>query len=69
MIGDVTAINGTITALKENRLLLKIVKGLQDYLSCKVKFSRDKKRAWLGQTISLIISQKNLLFCDGHSEL
>ena len=26
-----------------------MVKGLQDYLSCKIKFSKDKKRAWLGQ--------------------
>ena len=25
------------------------MKGLQDYLSCEVKFSTDKKRAWLGQ--------------------
>ena len=25
------------------------MKGLQDYLSCKIKFSKDKKRVWLGQ--------------------
>ena len=29
--------------------MLKIVEGLQDYLSCEIKFSEDKKRAWLGQ--------------------
>ena len=49
MIGNVEAIDGAITSLKENRLVLKIVEGLQDYLSCKIKFSMDKKRAWLGQ--------------------
>ena len=25
------------------------MEGLQDYLSCKIKFLKDKKRAWLGQ--------------------
>ena len=28
---------------------MKIVEGLQDYLSCKIKISEDKMRAWLGQ--------------------
>ena len=36
-------------ALKENVLLLRIVELLQDYLSCKVKFLADNKRAWSGQ--------------------
>ena len=28
---------------------MKVVEGLQDYLSCEIKISDDKKRAWLGQ--------------------
>ena len=48
MTGDVEAIDKAITALKENRLVLKIMKELHDYLSCKVKFSTNKKRAWWG---------------------
>ena len=49
MTGDIEAIDNTITALKENWLVLKVVEGLQDFLSCKVKLSVDKKRACLGQ--------------------
>ena len=30
--------------------MLKIVEGLLDYLSCKIKISYDKKHAWLGQS-------------------
>ena len=43
------AIDNSIEALKSKGLVLKIVEGLQDYLSCKIKFSGDKKRARLGQ--------------------
>ena len=50
MKGKVKAIDETTTALKENWLILKIVKGLQNYLSCEVKFAMDKKRAWLRQS-------------------
>ena len=49
MIGDIAAIDDTIAALKSKGLVLKIVAGLQDYLSGKVKISDDKKRDWLGQ--------------------
>ena len=45
MIRDVEAMNKTIRALKENGLVLKVMKELQNYLSCDVKFSKDKKRA------------------------
>ena len=38
------AIDDAIEALKSKGLVLKIVEGLQDYLSCKVKFSDDEKR-------------------------
>ena len=47
MVGDMVAIDDTISAVKSNRLLLKVIEGLQDYLSCEIKFSNDEKRAWL----------------------
>ena len=40
------AIDDAIEALKSKGSVHKIVGGLQDYLSCKTKFSGDKKRAW-----------------------
>ena len=43
MEGNMAAINGAIEALKNKGLVLKIVNGLQDSLSCKIKFSKDKK--------------------------
>ena len=49
MVGDIEAIDVAIVDLQENGLVFKIVKELQDYLSCKVKFSGGKKQAWLGQ--------------------
>ena len=49
MIRDVAAIKDTIEALKNKGLVLKIVEGLENYLSCKIKFSDDKKCALLGQ--------------------
>ena len=51
MIGNMAAIDSTIEALKSKGLVLKNVEGLQDYLSCKITFSKDKKRAKLGQPI------------------
>ena len=49
MIGDIAAINDAIEVLENKGLILKIVEGLWDYLSCNIKFSDDKKHAWLGQ--------------------
>ena len=49
MVGDIAAIDNAIEALKSKGLVLKIMDGLQDYSSCKIKKSDDKKRAWLGQ--------------------
>ena len=43
MIGDIKAIKEAMTALKDKWLVLKIMEGLQDYLSCRVKFSKDKR--------------------------
>ena len=49
MIGNIAAINDAILALKNKGLVLKILEGLQDYFSCKMKILDDKKHAWLGQ--------------------
>ena len=49
MIGNIAAIDDAIKVFKNKGLVLKIMEGLQDYLSCKIKFSEDKKRTWLGQ--------------------
>ena len=49
MVGHSDAINDAIMALKENGLVLKVVKGLQDNFSTKVWFSLHKERVWLGQ--------------------
>ena len=49
MIGHSEAIEETITQLKENGLVLKVENELTDYLSCKIKFTGDNTRAWLGQ--------------------
>ena len=49
MIDISAAIDDAILAVKNKGLVLKIVEGLQDYFSCKMKISDDKKRAWLGQ--------------------
>ena len=43
MVGDIEAIGDAITALEENRLVLRIMERLQDYLSCEIKFSADKR--------------------------
>ena len=45
---DIEAIDEAITALQDNGLVLKLMEGLQDSLSCEAKFSKDKKRTWLG---------------------
>ena len=46
MIGNMVAIDSAITVLKSKRWCSKLWKG---YLSCKIKFSNDKKRAWSRQ--------------------
>ena len=50
MIKDIVAIDDAIEALKNKWLVIAIVEGLEDYLSWKIKFSDDKKHAWLGQS-------------------
>ena len=39
-------VNEAIATLKENGLVFKVVKVLQDYLSCEVRFFDNKKPAW-----------------------
>ena len=49
MVGNVDPIDDAIAALKNNGLVLEVMQRLQNYLSFEIKFSEDKKRAWLGQ--------------------
>ena len=44
IVGDMVAIDDAIAALNSNGLVLKIMEGLQDYLSCKIKSERIKGR-------------------------
>ena len=48
-IGGIGTINNAMTVLKENGLVLSTVQRLQNCLSSKMKFSKDKRRAWLRQ--------------------
>ena len=43
MTGDMAAIDNVIEALKNKGLVLKIVEGLQDYLSCNINFPIIKR--------------------------
>ena len=43
MNGNMATIDDAIKALKNKGLVLKVVEGLQDYLSCKIKFSEGKR--------------------------
>ena len=43
MKGNIATNNDAIDAWTSKRLVLKIMDGLQDYLSCKIKISDDKK--------------------------
>ena len=49
MIGDIGDNYDAITALMEYVLVLKVVEGVQDCLSCGVNFSIKKRRKLLGQ--------------------
>ena len=49
LIGDKAAIQEVIDDLKAAGLVLKIEGSLHDYLSCEIAFSKDRKKAWLGQ--------------------
>ena len=49
MIMSPKAIDEVLEQHSKNGLVLKVVDGLWDYFCCEVKFSQNKKRAWLGQ--------------------
>ena len=49
MIDNSAKVDDAILVLKNKVLVLKLVEGLQGYLSCEIKISKDKKRAWLEQ--------------------
>ena len=44
MVGDIATINNAIDALKNKGLVLEIVEGLKDYLSCEIKFPMIRSR-------------------------
>ena len=48
-IGDKEAIEEVIGLIKENGFTVKVEYDMTDYLSCNILFSKDKKKAWLGQ--------------------
>ena len=47
MAQNLESIDEAIATLKENGLVPKVVQGLQNYLSWKIRFSRHKKYVWL----------------------
>ena len=49
MVSHPKAIVDAIEGMKKHGLILKVEDELNDYLSCEIKFSDDKKKAWLGQ--------------------
>jgi histone deacetylase 1/2 len=49
IIGDEKAVQETITQLQKHGLIPKIEDNLNNYLSCEIVVSEDRKRAWLGQ--------------------
>ena len=48
-VGDKRALRQFFDQLREKNLELKVAEDMEDYLSCQVLFSKDKKKAWLGQ--------------------
>ena len=49
LVGHPPAIDDAIRQMREHDLILKIEDTLHDYLSCEIKFSSDRSKAWLGQ--------------------
>ena len=52
-IENLEAINKTADLLQKNGLVLKVEVDVYDYLSCKIKYSENKKKAWLGQSYQM----------------
>ena len=53
-------INNGIWEVWEQRLMLNIIDGLQDYLFCNMKLLMDNKRAWLREAHLIDILEKKL---------
>ncbi|EJK77615.1 hypothetical protein THAOC_00541 [Thalassiosira oceanica] len=49
IIGTPAAIEDTIKQMLKHGLVLKVEDELKDYLSCDIRISKDRRRAWLGQ--------------------
>ena len=52
-IENLEAINKTADLLQKNGLVLKVEVDVYDYLSCKIKYYENKKKAWLGQSYQM----------------
>ena len=48
-VGHTPALKSFVEDLKQQGLTVKVSDKLTDYLSCSIKISKDKKRAWIGQ--------------------
>jgi len=48
-VGHPKALKTFVEDLKKQGFTVKVSKELTDYLSCSIKFLKDKKRAWIGQ--------------------
>ena len=53
------AMDHTLNILKQNEFILKVKDNLKDYLSCKIVFSTNRKKAWLGQP-HLLTNMENI---------
>ena len=58
MINSTIETDVALKQLQENGLVLKVVIRLQDHLSHEIRFSLDKKKAWLGQRYLFEILEK-----------
>ena len=47
--GTKKAISKTVEEIESHGLSVTVDKELKDYLSTEIKFSKDKKKAWIGQ--------------------
>ena len=48
-VGDKAAIEQALEEIKSHGFNITVDHKLTDYLSCEIKFSKDKKKAWIGQ--------------------
>ena len=48
-VGSKPALRQFFDQLREKNLELKVSEDMEDYLSCQVLFSKDRRKAWLGQ--------------------